>query len=379
VRLIETESEAYLWSETYDRNVSDWLSVQADVAGRVARSLMRELVPDVRRTAVPDERSGYQAYLKGQYSWAKPGDEGLQQALECMTQAVRIAPTFAAAHGALARLRVASAEYYHDLPRRALTMARETATYALELDPTLSDAHAVLADVRRSMDADWNGAETGYAQALSLNPSNEQALRGYALMLALQSRHAEALACAERARDLDPLCLSMSTALAWTRYIVGDFEGAIVDCRHTLELNPDLVHARRVLAGALLQAGRPDDAAAELETALNSADQHPVVLSWFVHACAVSGDRAKALALMARIRALESSRYVPPFHMALAYIGLGQIEDAFAALDQAWLDRDPAFASLPADPRFTPLTGDPRFAELVARINRSSLSRAQTA
>src|SRR6185436_9390336 len=159
VPLIETESEAYLWSETYDRNVSDWLSVQADVAGRVARSLMRELVPDVRRTAVPDERSGYQAYLKGQYAWAKPGDEGLQQALECMTQAVRIAPTFAAAHGALARLRVASAEYYHDLPRRALTMARETATHALELDPTLSDAHAVLADVRRSLDADWAGAE----------------------------------------------------------------------------------------------------------------------------------------------------------------------------------------------------------------------------
>jgi hypothetical protein len=65
--------------------------------------------------------------------------------------------------------------------------------------------------------------------------------------------------------------------------------------------------------------------------------------------------------------------------MALAYIGLGQIEDAFAALDQAWLDRDPAFAALAADPRFTPLKGDPRFVELVARINRPSLSRAQTA
>ena len=378
VRLIETESEANLWSETYDRNVSDWLSVQADVAGRVARSLMRELVPDVRRAAVPDDRAGYQAYLKGQYFWAKPADEGLQQALECMTEAVRIAPTFAAAHAALARLRVASAEFYHDLPRRALTMARDIAMHALELDPTLSDAHAVLADVRRSLDADWAGAEAGYAQALALNASNEQALRAYALMLALQSRHAEALACAERARDLDPLCLSMSTALAWTRYIVGDFEGAIVDSRHALEVDPGLVHTRRVLAAALLQAGRPDQAAAELESALTVADQHPVVLSWFVHACGVSGDRAKALAMMARMRGLEHSRYVPPFHLALAYIGLGQIEEAFAALDQAWLDRDPAFAALGADPRFAPLKGDPRFGELVARIN-PLLSRAQTA
>ena len=379
VRLIDTESEAHLWSETYDRTVSDWLSVQADVAGRVARSLMRELAPDVRRPAIPDERAAYQAFLKGQYFWAKPADEGLQQALECMTEAVRIAPSFAAGHCALARLRAASAEYYHDVPRRALMIARDTATHALELDPTLSDAHAVLADVRRSMDADWAGAETGYAQALALNASNEQALRAYALMLALQSRHAEALACAERARDLDPLCLAMSTYLAWTRYIVGDYEGAIVDCRHALAVDPGLVHARRVLAAALLQAGRPDQAATELEDALNSADSHPVVLAWYVHLCAVSGDRAKALVLLDRVRTLEGSRYVPPFHMALAYIGLGQIEDAFAALDRAWLDRDPAFASLSADPRFAPLRNDSRFGELLARINPPSFSRAQTA
>ena len=87
VRLIEAASETFLWSETYDRNVSDWLSVQADVAGRVARSLLRELVPDVQHVEVPNERSAYQAYLKGQYHWAKPGDEGLQQALECLTDA----------------------------------------------------------------------------------------------------------------------------------------------------------------------------------------------------------------------------------------------------------------------------------------------------
>lgn len=369
VRLIETASETELWSETFDRSVSDCLSVQAEVAGRVARSLMRELVLDVRQVEVPHDRSAYQAYLKGQYYWAKPGDEGLQLALECMTDAVRLAPKFAAAHGMLARLRVASAEYYHDVPSRALAVARETANRALEIDPTVSDAHAVLGDVRRAFDGDWSGAEAGYAQALALNASNESALRSLALTLALQARPVEALACAERARDLDPLCLAMSTALAWTRYICRDYEGAIVDCRHALEVDPELLGARRVLAASLLQTGRCDEAAAELDTALNHADSHPVVLAWMAHVKAVTGNREAAANYIARARALESSRYVPPFHLALAYTGLGEIDAAFAALDQAWLDRDPALASLDADPRFRPLKADSRFDALLARLN----------
>jgi tetratricopeptide (TPR) repeat protein len=379
VRLIESASEAHLWSETYDRHVSDWLSVQADVAAHVARSVVRELVPDVRQPAAPADRAAYQAYLKGQYYWAKPGDGGLQQALECMLEAVRIAPGYAAAQGVLGRLRIATAEYYHDVPRRALTLAREAATRALDIDPTFSDAHAVLADVRRMCDADWRGAEAGYRQALSLNASNETALRSYALMLALQSRHAEALACAERARDLEPLCLAMNTALGWTRYIVGDYDGAMVDCRHALEVDPELLSARRVLAASLLQAGRPEEAAAELELGLNQADSHPVLLSWLIHIRGVMGDRPAALLLLERARGLEASRYVPPFHMALAHLGLGHIDDVFAALDQAWLDRDPAFACIHADPRYQPLRSDPRYGELLARVNLPLLSRAQTA
>ena len=369
VRLIEAASEAFLWSETYDRNVGDWLSVQADVASRVARSLMRELVPDVQRIVVPNERSSYQAYLKGQYYWAKPGDEGLQQALECLTEAVRIAPDFSAAHRLLARVRVASAEYYHDVPRRALMLARADATRALDIDPTISEAHSVLADVRLMLDADWSGAETGHLKALALNSSNVPALRSYGLMLALQARHAEALSLVERGRELDPLCLAMNTALAWTHYLVGNYDGAIVECRHALEMNPEFISARRVLACALLMEGRCQEAICELESARLVADAHPVVLSWLAHARAVTGDRDEARSLIDRARALERSRYVPPFHLALAYTGLGQADDAFAALEQAWLDRDPALAGLDADPRFRPLKADPRYGELRARLN----------
>jgi len=369
-RLVEASTEAHLWSETYERTTEDWLSVQAEVAGRVARSLMRELVPAARPVVAPHANpAAYQAYLKGRYHWAKPGDCGLDEALRCFASAVHIAPDFAAALGALGRVRVASAEYYHQVPRVALLAARDAATRALEIDPTVSEAHAVLGDARRMLDADWDGAEAGYAQALWLNRSNETALRSLGLTLALQSRHTEAAVQIEQARELDPLCLATSTQEAWMRYLAGDYEGAIASCLRTIGMDPEFVNARRVQAAALLQLGHADEAAAQLDSALAIAGPHPVLLAWQAHVRAVTGARGEAVALLERARSLDATRHVPPYHLAMAHTGLGEIDTAFALLDQAWLDRDPALASIDVDPRFEPLRSDGRYQELLARLH----------
>ena len=369
-RLVEASTEAHLWSETYERTTEDWLSVQADVASRVARSLMRELVPAVRPVVAPHAHpAAYQAYLKGRYHWAKPGDCGLDEALRCFGHAVQVAPDFAAALGALGRVRVASAEYYHQVPREALLAAREAAMRALEIDPTVSEAHAVLGDASRMLDADWAGAEAGYVRALSLNRSNETALRSLGLALTLQSRHTEAAAQIEQARELDPLCLATSTQEAWMRYLAGDYEGSIASCLRTIGMDPEFVNARRVQAAALLQLGHADEAAAQLDSALAIAGPHPVLLAWQAHVRAVTGARGEAVALLERARSLDATRHVPPYHLAMAHTGLGEIDTAFALLDQAWLDRDPALASIDVDPRFEPLRSDGRYQELLARLH----------
>ena len=368
-RLVEAATETQLWSDTYERSTTDWLSVQADVAGRVARSLLRELVPPARASVAPrDHPRAYQAYLKGKYHWARPGDVGLDEAVRWFTEAVTEAPNFAAALAALARVQVASAEYYHELPRVTLAAARESASRALAIDPSVSEAHAVTGDLQRMLDGDWASAEASYAEAIALNPSNGAALRSYGLLLALESRYAEALASVERARELDPLCLGTNATGTWTRYVSGDYESAIAHSRHMLEMDPEFVSAHRVLAAALLQAGRGDDAATQLELALTFDSTHPVLLSWLAHVKGVLGCRSQAEALIARARSFERTRYVPPFHLALAYTGLCEIDEAFDALEQAWVDRDPALATLDAEPRFEPLRRDPRYRPLVERL-----------
>ena len=369
-RLVEAATEAHLWSETYERSTADWLSVQADVAGRVARSLMRELVPPARAVVAPrDHPVAYQAYLKGRYHWARPGDIGLDEALRCFSEAVTEAPTFAAALGALARVRVASAEYYHQLPRVALAAARESASRALAIDPTVSEAHAVMGDIKRVLDADWVAAEASYAEALSLNPSNEAALRSYGLMLALESRYAEALDCVDRARELDPLCLATSTTATWARYVSGDYDGAIAQCRHTLEMDPEFVNAHRVLAAALLQAGRSRGGG---RAAGAGVDLRRLASG----AAGVAGARQGRDGLPNAAARADRARPRARGHTLCAAVpsGVGIYRPRFTgrgvrrALDQAWVDRDPALAMLDAEPRFEPLRGDARYRSLIDRI-----------
>ena len=369
-RLVETAGETHLWSDAYDRELTDCLAVQTDVAARIARSLAMELTPSSHQDVVC-EPSAYQAYLKGRYYWNKPFDEGVREAIAYYERALERSPSFGAAHAALARAHVCRAEFYHGLPRQALQEAEASAMRALAIDSTLYEAHLAHGDVRRMRDLDWPGAEAAYEAAIAQNPSYESAHRAYGMALSVQGRHAEAIRASERACELDPLCLVVGTTAGWTRYFAGDFDAAIDHCRNTIDMDPEFMPARRVLAAAYLQAGRHEEALSELESAvsLTDGDSDPVLLAWLAHAKAATGNRRDAAAFIAKARALERERYVPPYHLAMAYGALENLDAAFELLDQAWLDRDPALAGVHVEPRFEPLRADGRYRELLERLN----------
>jgi TolB-like protein len=369
-RLVETAGETHLWSDVYERHMVDCLSVQTDVAGRIARSLAMELTPDRQTAPQPAcDPAAYQAYLKGRYYWNKPFDEGLIEAIGFFERALAISPSFGAAHAVLARARIARAEYYHELPRQALKDAQVVAARALEIDDNLYEAHLAAAEATRMHDLDWAGAEAAYSRAIALNPSYESAHRAFAMMLSVLGRHDEAIRASERSCELDPLCLVVGTSAAWVRYAAGDYEAAIDHCRNTIDMDPEFLPARRLLGAAYLQAGRNTEALTELESAAALADVDPVLLTWLAHAKAMTGARGDAVGLLAQARSLESERYVSQYHLALAYVGLDSIDAAFAALDQAWLDRDPALAAVHVEPRFDPLRADGRYEMLIGRLN----------
>jgi TolB-like protein/lipoprotein NlpI len=369
-RLVETAGETHLWVETCELHLTDCLSVQAEVAQRIAQSLTVELVPDQRlgREVRSPDAAAYQAYLKARYFWNKTADDGIDESVTFFEEAIRADPSYAAAHAALARAQVARAEYYHERPRVALEKARASAERALQLDPTLSEAHLALGDVRRMLQWDQRAARSAYAQAIALNPSYESAHRAYAVMLASLARHAQAIREADRACELDPLCFAVTTSAAWVRYAAGDYPAAIEHCRHTVDMDGRYIAARRLLGAAYLQAGRERDALQALEDAVVASDSDAVAIAWLTHARAVVGDRAAAAGLLTKLERLARQRYVPAFHLALVHAGFGDRDAAFGALERAADDRDPALATIAVDPRFAPLRPDSRYAELVTRL-----------
>jgi TolB-like protein/tetratricopeptide (TPR) repeat protein len=366
-RLVETSGETHLWVETYERQLTDCLSVQADVATRIARSLTMELMPQERTGthAMSHDAAAYQTYLKARFFWNQTADEGVDEALLYYEQSIARDPGFAAAHSGIARAFVLRAEYYGDVPRGLLEKARRSAKRALELEPNLAEAHMALGEVRRMLEWDWRGAEAAYSHAIVLNPSAEGTHRCYGVMLAALGRTTEAMREVDRACEIDPLCLVVNSSAAWLRYVTGDYDEAIARCRHTIDLEPRYFPARRLLGAAYLLSGREDEAIRSFETALVQAGEDPVLLAWLAHAKGVTGDVDGARGLVAKLARFTEKRFIPSYHVALAHVGLGEADAAFAALEQAAVECDPALPGVAVDPRFDPIREDARYARLI--------------
>jgi hypothetical protein len=96
-----------------------------------------------------------------------------------------------------------------------------------------------------------------------------------------------------------------------------------------------------------------------------AAPQDPIGIAWLAHAKAVTGDRTGGLDRLAHWRKLEGTRYLSPYHFALAQVGPGEADEAFAALETAMVEGDPALTYLAVEPRFEPLRSDPRSLRLI--------------
>jgi tetratricopeptide (TPR) repeat protein len=211
---------------------------------------------------------------------------------------------------------------------------------------------------------------TGERPKTSTEPQSrflQAANRFYASFLAAMSRFGEAKAEADRACDVDPFCLVVTTNAAWVRYAATEFGAAIDRSRYVLDMDSGYMPARRMLGAALLGAGRPEEAVEELAAAAGSGGDDPISLAWLAHAKAHAGARDEAAAILTRLET-AGGPYVPGYHLALAHVGLGNRDAAFKLLERACADREPYVINLKVEPRFDPLRRDPRYGVLLQRL-----------
>ena len=379
-QLINSADSVHLWAETYERNGSDPLIVQNEVARAVARAVSLKLAPTSREVAATQYSSDAEAnklYWKGGYFRVPRGRshwrEDLQKSAAFLEQATERDPQFALAFAALSDVYAQLAFEGNGGPVNADNAARvrRTALRALELDSNSAEALGSLAVVQAFYDWDWRSAEQNFQRALALAPQNARVQGWYALALIPQGRLQEALNRTKLARELDPLSFTLNNNLGVILYLAGDLERSEQCAKESLTVEPDFAPAY-ALYGMIHERRRQYvDAASDFRQGLVYSPGHSFMKGRLGHALALSGERAKAAELVAEMVDRRDPSNYSDVHIAYVYEGLGDSEAVFKHLERAFQRRDPDLPYISVDPIFEPLRENSRFVEVLHKIGLS--------
>jgi len=237
------------------------------------------------------------------------------------------------------------------------------------LDGQSAECHTSLAHVRSTQAWDWHGAEQEFQRAISLDAGYATAHHWYAMScLAPMGRLDEALDQMQLAESLDPVSAIIARDLTMVHYYRRDFDAALEQCDHTIELNPHFSPTYWTLG--LIQEQRKDfdESAAAFQRAVQLSPQSPKMQGALGRTFALSGQRAMAQGILARLRGLSKHRYVSPCEFAWIHFALGQVDPGFRWLFKACQDRYFDLTAINVDPRFDSLKSDRRFADVVKQV-----------
>jgi TolB-like protein/DNA-binding SARP family transcriptional activator/Tfp pilus assembly protein PilF len=370
-QLANAEDGYQLWSESYDRELTDVFAIQEDISRTIVAVLRGRLVPappvQIAEQSTQDA-DAYDLYLKGRYAWHQRTEAGLRRAADYFEQAVARAGNYARAYVGLGDAYAVLGFYDYLAPSESFPRAAEAARRALAIDSTLAAPYATLGYVEMYYNWEWSNAEDLFRRSIALDPSYSTAHQWYANLLTATARFDEAQREMRTAQERDPLSLIANAALGWTFYYAGDFQRAIAQCDHTLELNRQFELAHLWKGWALEGAGRPREAIASITEAVRLGATTLSALS-LAHALAAAGERDSASRVLASIESKGAQSYVPAYEIAKVHLALGQPDDAMQWLDRAFAERSHSMAFLRVDPQLARLRTNPRFERLVSRVN----------
>ena len=371
VELIDARDNKQLWGERYEKNLSDLLAVQHEVATEITSNLRLKLSGAEQErvnkhyTENPD---AYQLYLKGNFYWNKRTGDAIKTAIGYFNQAIEKDPGYALAYAGLADCYVVPAN--PQPPTEKMPRAKGAAKRALELDESLAEAHTALARVLMTYDWEWSDAEKEFRRAIELNPRYAIAHQWYGDYLSVTGRPNEAIAEQRQALELDPLSLPINFAVGLALLNARDYDKAIQQFQKTLELDPKfpLVHAH--LPEAYEQKGMYEEAIAGFQkgTALKGGTEWSFSMAGLGHVFGVAGKKAEARVVLDELLQTSRREYVPADSIALVYAGLGEKDEAFTWLEKAREEHAFKIAWLKVEPQWDSLRDDPRFADLLRRV-----------
>jgi tetratricopeptide (TPR) repeat protein len=360
--LIKADDGYHMWSETYDRSLDNIFAIQDEISAAVVEALKIELLGEAPKAEVVDPEA-YALSLKARYLYAKWGKENFENAVTAYQQALAIDPGYAEAWAGLSVTYLSQTQSGYLTSDKGLVLARNAVDKALELNPKLATAWARLALIQGMFEWDWASAEVSVRKALELAPSDPRVLGAAAQQASNLGKLDESLALYLRALEGDPLNVIMLYNIGNTLFRQGHLEEAESAYSRLLELNPADWGTHTQLALIMLMLDRPGDAWAELDLEVDPQQQEIgriIVLP--------SLDR-DAEALQRLEAFITQNQSWAAYQIAGIYGLRGDVDTAFAWLDQAYQQRNSFMVDILNDPYFESLHDDPRWDEILDKMN----------
>ncbi|MGA2135351.1 MAG: tetratricopeptide repeat protein [Bryobacteraceae bacterium] len=366
-QLIQAATDRHLWAHSFEGDLRDILTLQAQVAEAITGAVKLNLTAAERRrfrSARPTDPDAYDAYLRGRYHLNRRDAEGFEQAIGYFNQSLEKNPNFALAYAGLSDCYTLLS--FEGGTPEAAAKARTAALKAVALDDNSAEPHTSLAgiDVFRW---NWLDAEREFQRALALNPNYALAHHWHGnLYLSPLGRHAEAIAELKRAQELDPLSLIVQTDLGFAYFFAGQYDAAFSQYQKVLAANPSFSPVHWVLGNYYFEREMYGPAMEELAQLLSHNGDSEMARK--IRASYTAGGPREFLRFIANAKGANGRHYFGFEYIAKAYMHLGQKKAALAALEQDFRLHDADLIRLNADPSWNRLRAEPEFQEIVRRI-----------
>jgi TolB-like protein/Tfp pilus assembly protein PilF len=363
-QLIEAADQTHLWSASYDRDLRDILSVQADVARQVGRALSLELLPETAAKSPGFNPVAHEAYLRGRFYFGQRSEVALKKAVSSFETALSVEPNCARSYSGIADCCGLLSWFGALPPKVAGEKAAAAAKRAITIEPYLSECHASMALVHFWFEWNWEDAEEEFLRAIDLNPSYTSAYQWYAAYLNTQGRFEEAQAAQKSARELDPFSLILNMNVADPLFFSRQYDLAVLHLVALLEHDPRFFPALFQLGRVYVQMERFGDAIAAFERALEFSRQQEA-LPALAHAYALAGRIQEARIILEEMKNDKTGRYMASPMIARIHLGLGEFETALDWLEKGLEERSYWMVFLKKDPVYDPIRSQSRFEALL--------------
>jgi tetratricopeptide (TPR) repeat protein len=256
-------------------------------------------------------------------------------------------------------------------PTTGYPKVKNVALKALQIDPNLAEAHNSLGVVAWAYDWDWTKADEEFQKAADLNPDSVATHEDRAFFLMTMLRFDESIAEGKRAVELNPASASLNAGLGYFHFAARRYNDSAGWLKKAIDLDPDYTFPRAVLAADYALSGESARALAEYASVSEVARsvKDPFVSAIAAYACAASGNRKEAQAILTMLKNVPSQRYVDPYEIAIIYSGLGENDAAVEWLERTYREHSMSVVLFSSDPFFLKLQSGARFQDLIRKAH----------